>query len=151
MKSRLNWLVAVLVLLLFASCHSQQISRKGVYQDGWEMIDAAKAVISQISIEEFKVIVDHERKDFLIIDVRTSEEFKSSAVAGAVSIPRGLLELKIGSENFWQRQNRHVPDKNERIILYCSSGNRSALAAKTLMELGFTDVKSLDTDWEEME
>ncbi len=115
------------------------------------MIDAAKDVVSQISIEEFKAILDEEGEDVLIVDVRTAEEFNSGAVAGAVSIPRGLIELKIGSENFWQRQNRRIPAKNERIILYCSSGSRSALAAKTLMELGFTKVKSLDTDWEEME
>lgn len=141
----------VLVFILFTSCHTQRISRNAVYNDGWEMIDAAKAVVSQISIKKFKAILDEEREDVLIIDVRTVEEFNSGAVEGAVSIPRDLLEIKIGSENFWKRQNRRVPAKNERIILYCSSGNRSALAAKTLMQLGFTKVKSLDTDWEEME
>ena len=64
MEYRFDWqITVVLVFILLASCHPQRISRKAVYNDGWEMIDAAKAVVSQISIEDFKTILDEESED----------------------------------------------------------------------------------------
>ncbi len=69
-----------------------------------------------------------------IIDVRERDEFVEGHIEGAEFIPRGLLDLKI--ENT-------IPDKDQPIVLYCAGGTRSALAAKTLSELGYNDVKSM--------
>src|ERR687890_1257223 len=71
----------------------------------------------------------------VIVDVREQHEFEASHVPGAVHVPRGHLESRIEGA---------VGDRSKRVILYCASGNRSALAAHTLQELlGYEDVASM--------
>ncbi len=71
----------------------------------------------------------------MIVDVREQHEFEESHIPGAVHVPRGHLESRIEGA---------AGDKSPRVILYCASGNRSALAAKTLQEeLGYEDVESM--------
>src|SRR5215210_1440516 len=70
-----------------------------------------------------------------LIDVRETEEFEAGHIAGAKHVPRGYLETRI--ENA-------VPDRSHHVIVYCASGNRSAFAARTLLEdLGYDNVESL--------
>jgi adenylyltransferase/sulfurtransferase len=70
----------------------------------------------------------------LLLDVREADEFAQGHIPGAVFIPRGFLE---------QRVEERLPDKQAEVIVYCARGTRSALAAKTLAELGYTHVLSL--------
>ena len=71
----------------------------------------------------------------MIVDVREQHEFEEAHLPGAVHVPRGHLESRIEGA---------ASDKAERVILYCASGNRSALAAKTLKEeLGYENVESM--------
>src|SRR5687768_6333474 len=77
-----------------------------------------------------------------IVDVREQDEFERGHLPGAVFIPRGFLELRI--ENT-------IPDRNSTIYLYCGGGNRSALAARSLQEMGYSNVYSLEggfSQWE---
>ncbi len=70
-----------------------------------------------------------------IIDVREGEEFAAGHLPGAKHVPRGYLESRIDNA---------VPDRSQRVILYCATGQRSALAAHTLMqELGFARAESM--------
>jgi sulfur-carrier protein adenylyltransferase/sulfurtransferase len=70
-----------------------------------------------------------------LIDVRESEEFASGHLPGASHVPRGYLESRIDAA---------VPDRSQRVVLYCASGQRSALAAHTLRDdLGFEHVESM--------
>jgi molybdopterin/thiamine biosynthesis adenylyltransferase/rhodanese-related sulfurtransferase len=70
-----------------------------------------------------------------VIDVRETEELASGKLPGASHVPRGYLETRIEGI---------VPDRSERIILYCASGNRSVLAANTLVrDLGYEHVESM--------
>jgi molybdopterin/thiamine biosynthesis adenylyltransferase/rhodanese-related sulfurtransferase len=70
-----------------------------------------------------------------IVDVRETEEWDQGHLPGAKHVPRGYLESRIEGA---------VPDRSQRVVLYCASGNRSALAAKTLRdELGYEDVASM--------
>src|SRR6476659_878137 len=70
-----------------------------------------------------------------IVDVRESEEYSVGHLPGAKHVPRGYLESRIEGA---------VPDRSQRVILYCASGNRSALAAHTLeQELGYENVESM--------
>jgi sulfur-carrier protein adenylyltransferase/sulfurtransferase len=70
-----------------------------------------------------------------VVDVREQHEFEESHIPGAVHVPRGHLESRIEGA---------VPDKSQRVILYCASGNRSAYAAQTLEKLlGYEDVASM--------
>src|SRR3954452_3316298 len=70
----------------------------------------------------------------VVLDVREPDEYEQGALAGAVHIPRGHLESNIESR---------VLDKDAPIVVYCAGGNRSAFAAETLAELGYTNVVSV--------
>ena len=68
----------------------------------------------------------------MILDVREQQEYETGHIPGAVHVPRGHLETRI--ENA-------IPDRSRRVIAYCSTQNRSALAAVTMKELlGYEDV-----------
>ncbi|HEY5295909.1 MAG TPA: molybdopterin-synthase adenylyltransferase MoeB [Gaiellaceae bacterium] len=75
------------------------------------------------------------------IDVREDDEWQEGHIPGATHVPRGYLESRIESA---------VPAKDTPVVVYCAAGSRSAFAAKTLQELGYTSVRSLTggfTDW----
>jgi rhodanese-related sulfurtransferase len=74
-------------------------------------------------------------KAIYVVDVREQDEFERSHISGALFIPRGFLELRI--ENT-------IPDRSATIYLYCGGGNRSALAARSLQEMGYSNVYSLE-------
>jgi len=74
--------------------------------------------------------------DFVIVDVREQGEWEQGHIPGAVHVPRGHLESRI---------ERAVPDKSQRVILYCATGQRSALAAQTMESLlDYDDVASMN-------
>jgi len=76
-----------------------------------------------------------------LIDVRERDEWDEGHLPGAVWVPRGNLESRI---------ERAVPDRESPVVIYCASGARSAFAAKTLEEFGYTNVASLAggfTEW----
>ena len=70
----------------------------------------------------------------ILIDVREKDEWTEGFIPGARWIPRGFLELRVEDQ---------IPEPSSEIILYCAGGNRSALAARSLGELGYTNVKSM--------
>ena len=70
----------------------------------------------------------------VLIDVREEHEHELMRLAGSVHIARGTLEMAIEHD---------VPDRDAAIIVYCASGDRSALAAATLQEMGYPNVASL--------
>jgi len=72
-----------------------------------------------------------ESSGFVLLDVRTPAEFRGRRIAGAVLIPHTEIERRAPSE---------LPDKNAVIFVYCQAGVRSANAARTLAELGYTQV-----------
>jgi molybdopterin/thiamine biosynthesis adenylyltransferase/rhodanese-related sulfurtransferase len=92
-----------------------------------------KGQISECDVREVKDAVAA-ANGTAIIDVREQDEYVQGYIPGASWIPRGFLE---------QRIEDAVPDKAQSIILYCAGGTRSALAARSLKELGYTEVKSL--------
>jgi molybdopterin/thiamine biosynthesis adenylyltransferase/rhodanese-related sulfurtransferase len=104
-----------------------------------ELLAEAKAEIEEVDAIQARQMV--KSGDPLIVDVREQDEWDEGRVPGAVHVPRGNLESRI---------ERVAPDHDRPILLYCAVGNRSAFAAKTLAELGYTDVVSLSggfTDW----
>src|SRR5580692_398862 len=86
----------------------------------------------QVSLEEMKRRLDAGEK-MTLVDVREKEEVRAGFIPGAVSIPRGFLEIQA---------EQKLPDKSARIVAYCAGGTRSALAAATLQELGYTHVET---------
>lgn len=98
-----------------------------------ELIERVKSEIVETDSQQVRELQESD-DGTRIIDVRERDEFVEGHIEGAEFIPRGLLDLKI--ENT-------VPDKDQPIVLYCAGGTRSALAARTLGDLGYSDVKSM--------
>jgi len=95
-----------------------------------ELLNAAKASIAEVDPGEAATRLN--RSAFL--DVREPEEYDQGAIPGAVHLPRGNLEFQVEGR---------LPDKNSPVVVYCAGGVRSAFAAQTMGELGYTDVASL--------
>ena len=95
-----------------------------------DLLNAAKADIREVDPKEVAEHLEH----YAILDVREPDEYQQGALPGAVHVPRGQLEFSIEGR---------LPDKNAPIAVYCAGGTRSAFAAKTLQELGYTDVVSV--------
>ena len=95
-----------------------------------DLLNAAKADIREVDPKEVAEHLEH----YAILDVREPDEYQQGALPGAVHVPRGQLEFSIEGR---------LPDKNAPIAVYCAGGTRSAFAAKTLQELGYTEVVSV--------
>ena len=90
----------------------------------------AKTDYRQISMTEAVSMMEKE-KDYIILDVRTEEEYADEHIPGAICIPNEI----IGSEEM-----EELPDKNQLILVYCRSGNRSKQASQKLADMGYTNV-----------
>ncbi|MBX6323437.1 MAG: rhodanese-like domain-containing protein [Rhodospirillaceae bacterium] len=104
-----------------------------------EMVAEARAEVPAITPQEAASLIG--RPDVLVVDVRDAPELAAGGkVKGAVHVSRGMLEFKADP-----RSPAHDPvfDPAKTVILYCGSGSRSALAGKTLKELGYRDVRNL--------
>lgn len=98
-----------------------------------DLLAGVRRRIKEISLDELRRRVDN-NEPYTIVDVREKEEYRAGYVPGAISIPRGFLELQIEGR---------VPDRAARLVVYCAAGVRSALAAATLAELGYANVESV--------
>jgi molybdopterin/thiamine biosynthesis adenylyltransferase/rhodanese-related sulfurtransferase len=94
-----------------------------------DLVAAAKARITEVSPRE----VDLTGVTFL--DIRESDEYQQGAVPGAIFLPRGLIERDVETL---------IPDRDTKLVLYCAGGSRSALAAATMLDLGYEHVASLE-------
>jgi sulfur-carrier protein adenylyltransferase/sulfurtransferase len=101
-----------------------------------ELLEQTRNEISEVDARGAQ-----ERGGAVWVDVREGDEWQEGHIPGAVHVPRGFLESRI---------EQVAPDRDAPVVVYCAGGNRSAFAAKTLQELGYTDVVSLTggfTDW----
>ena len=98
-----------------------------------ELVAQAKAAITEISVSDAQQL-NSEKTVF--VDVREPPEWQAGTITSALCIPRGVLEWKCSDED-------KLADKSAPIVVYCKSGGRSALAAQTLQQLGFSNVQSL--------
>jgi molybdopterin/thiamine biosynthesis adenylyltransferase/rhodanese-related sulfurtransferase len=97
-----------------------------------DLIAEVKQSVKTVQLAEVKRRLDA-KEPMTLVDVREKEEFRAGFIPGAISMPRAYLE---------QQFEAKLPDKNAPIVLYCAAGNRSAFAAKTLVELGYSRVES---------
>ena len=103
-----------------------------------EMVQAARAAVEDLSVDE--VAAELERDDVVLVDVREPTEVADGRIPGAIAVPRGMLEFNADPSSPLHLDGLH-PER--RVILYCRSGARSALAATALASLGYTDVAHL--------
>ena len=121
MKRKAMVCLLCLLLLLPAACADTRSGQNGqVQESGYE----------QISQEEAKKLMDT-REDALVLDVRTEAEYEEAHIPGAVCVPNESIQDTMPEE---------LPDKEQLILVYCRSGNRSKQAAEKLANLGYTNV-----------
>ena len=104
-----------------------------------DMLAEANAVVQRLSPAEAAEKI--RSGDVLVVDVRdTSEVQQSGKLKGAVAVSRGMLEFRADSDSQY-----HNPafQKDKTVLLHCASGGRSALAGKTLKEMGYTSVYNI--------
>ena len=121
-----KWILPLLAVMMLTACGQTSENDRG-------------AVYMNITAEKAKQIMDTE-EGYIILDVRTQEEYDQGHIPDAVLFPLDDIEGKA-----------HVvlPDKDQLILVYCRSGNRSKKAAEILVELGYTNIKEFGgiIDW----
>ena len=100
-----------------------------------ELLAAARAEIDEISTPEAHALLDRDGGDApLFVDVRPRDEWDEGHLPGALHLPRNNLESRVEAL---------IPDKSRELVVYCESGTRSAFAAKSLHDLGYTNAVNL--------
>jgi phage shock protein E len=105
------------------------------------MADSYEDLVSEAKAETEQTDADtvHDAlvcgEDIAIVDVREPDEYEQAHLPEAKHIPRGMLELRAAEE---------LPDKKARIVTHCNAGGRGSLAAKTLQEMGYTNVANME-------
>jgi molybdopterin/thiamine biosynthesis adenylyltransferase/rhodanese-related sulfurtransferase len=108
-----------------------------------DLIAQARKNTKEVSLDALKQRLE-KREPLTLLDVREKEEYRAGFIPGAISLPRGFLEIQVESK---------LPDKNAKIVAYCAGGTRSALAAVTLKDLGYTNVETANpgfTRWKDL-
>jgi Rhodanese-related sulfurtransferase len=109
--------IAVLLSLILGGCTAQSAPQ------------TIAAQYNKISAEQAKEMMNN-APDYILLDVRTDEEFLQSHIEGAMLIPDFEITHRAKAE---------LPDKDVLILIYCRSGRRSALSAQAMVELGYTN------------
>jgi rhodanese-related sulfurtransferase len=97
------------------------------------LVKDAKTRVKEVSVDQLKALQSSGDK-FTLVDVREDSEWTTGHAAGALHLSRGVIERDIEGK---------VPQKDAKLVLYCHSGSRSALAADSLMKMGYSNVYSL--------
>lgn len=111
----MKWIPILMALLLLSGC-AAQVQKEQSYR--------------QINMDEAIAMMEAEN-DYIILDVRTPEEFSEKHIPGAINVANET----IGSEEIPE-----LPDKDPLILVYCRSGNRSKQASEKLVALGYTNI-----------
>jgi molybdopterin/thiamine biosynthesis adenylyltransferase/rhodanese-related sulfurtransferase len=98
-----------------------------------QLMEEARQAVGEVGVEEVKQRLER-GEQWRLLDVREREEYREGHLEGAVSLPRGFLEIRV---------EETVPDKSTPIIAYCAGGVRSLIAARTLKEMGYENVTSM--------
>ncbi|MGH7796580.1 MAG: molybdopterin-synthase adenylyltransferase MoeB [Candidatus Binatia bacterium] len=99
-----------------------------------DIMAEARKEIPEVSAQQVNELLKNNGKSPVLLDVRESDEWRQGHLEGALSLPRGFLEIKVETA---------VPNKDAPIIAYCAGGVRSLLAAKAMKEMGYQDVSSM--------
>ena len=139
--NKIFYIICLMMLVLIASCADNRNVIGGA--DGPTSIKVSdkgeKVMYKQITQDEAKKIMDS-GESHIILDVREQYEFDEGHIPGAILIPYTEIENKA---------EESLPNKDAQLLVYCRSGRRSKIAAESLAELGYTDVKEFGgiIDW----
>ena len=120
----MKWIPILMALLLLSGC-AAQAQKEQSYR--------------QINMDEAIAMMEAE-SDYIILDVRTPEEFSEKHIPGAINV---------ANETIGSKEIPELPDKDQLILVYCRSGNRSKQASEKLVALGYTNIVEFGgiNDW----
>jgi rhodanese-related sulfurtransferase len=98
-----------------------------------DLVMQAKSSIREVSLDEAEQAI---RDADLLLDVREADEFATGHLPGAVLVPRGLLEFRLSS-------TPAMEPRDLKVVLYCKTSGRAALAARAMQEMGYLNVQSI--------
>ena len=101
-----------------------------------DLVKEAKKTVKSISVAQAKKKMS--KKGVIVLDVRVLKKFKSGHIPGAIHIPRGLVEFKIGKK---------IKNKKAAILIYCKKGGRACLAGLNLTRMGYKNITNIDGGW----
>ncbi len=111
-----------------------------------DFVREALESVEEISPDEAKRILDApDREGWHFLDVREPDEFAAGRIPGARSSPRGFLEVRADLAH--PKRDPWFEDRDRKLVLYCGGGHRSALAARTLQQMGFSRIVSMAEGW----
>ena len=99
------------------------------------LVDDAKSRIQQCDVFHINQMLINDDLDGLIIDVREESEYANAHLPNAIHLSKGIIEVKI---------EQLIPNKEQKMYLYCGGGYRSALSADNLKKMGYQNVISVD-------
>jgi rhodanese-related sulfurtransferase len=144
--SGLSSLVLVCILLCLSNC----TKKTTLYESGDDFVNEVIENVESITPETAKEMMDT-ASYYILLDVREPNEHYPGFIPGSVNIPRGILEFNMNKEAFWESKSMYPPYKTDLILVYCKKGKRSILAAATLEQMGYKNVKFLEggfKNWE---
>ncbi len=127
------------ICFLFAGCNTCPKHFSSVE----DLVKYASSDVPMITVEGLHELMNSE-EIYTLIDVRQKSEYYYGYIPGALVIPRGSIEFKIANSKFWEDEGLYMPNKDEKIVLYCKKGSRGILAAESLKKLGYINVVALD-------
>jgi len=111
-----------------------------------DFVNEALEMVEEIApAEAARILEQPGREGWTFVDVREQDEYAAGHIPGARHSPRGFLEVRADLEH--PKRDAWLADRDQKLILYCAGGNRSALAARTLWEMGFSRALSLAGGW----
>ena len=102
------------------------------HKTGEDLIEEAKQQIEEVTPEQVRDMQD-QKENVVYLDVREPNEWNLGRLPHAIHLPRGNLETKVEG----------MIDRGQRVVVYCARGNRSALAALTMKQMGYENVASM--------
>jgi rhodanese-related sulfurtransferase len=99
-----------------------------------DLVTAAKALTREVPVMQAEEVIRHAD---VLIDVREADEFAAGHIPGAVHASRGMLEFKLSS-------TPELSSRDLKIVLYCKTSGRAALAARSLHDMGYLSVTSIE-------
>ena len=142
MKKIVKLAAILLFCMIFAACGQAKDDSQTTGDKNQSNVEGSTQEVTyeQISLEEAKQLMKDE-EGYIILDVRTKEEFAEGHIPGAICVPNETISDEMPEE---------LPEQDQLILVYCRSGNRSKQASKKLAELGYTNIKEFGgiIDWD---
>lgn len=105
-----------------------------------QIVQDAKTRVKECTVDDVKAMLDRQ-ESFHLVDVREESEYAKDHLPNAIHLGKGVIERDV---------EQKIPQTDEKIVVYCGGGFRSALAADNLQKMGYTNVISMDggiRDW----